>query len=489
MPGGINIFSDVSRKLIIVVGGYSSGTQLAPTLRGQGYSVIHIQPSKEVYPLLAMSYHPDDYCANIICEGDAPAQIAAAVAELRGELTKLGVQAERIPDIHVIAGSEVGVVVADEIAEALQSKTRNVYELRKARREKDAMQAALKAKDVRSIESIRTADFAEIEAWMAEKEVSFPIVIKPNASGGTDNVTVCRTAEQAKAALKSVLGSIDVENKKNDTALVQEYIAGEEFMVNTVSRDGVHYITDIVRSGKQMVDGSPAYAFNELLDPIADHKLYHDLTRYIEPALNALGLRNGAAHSEVRIDKKGPVLIETGARTMGAGIDRAAYSLALGYNHPSAAVDAYINPKQLPQYLIPPRNVHLHQHTLCIFMLSPVAGKVEQAPNISAFQKLREFFSVQMASMGCDLEKTTSLNNCPGIMTLLGPDKERLWQIYEMWRTAEPQIFAQMLIAPAAAPSIAGNPHMVYSQLPSVEAVAASAAASGQRSTIGRDCR
>lgn len=470
-----NVCSDASRKVIVVVGGYSSGVHLAPTLRGAGYSVIHIQPNENVYPALASSFKAHDYCANIVCKNDGPEQVTAALAELRIQLTKLGVQEKRIPDIHVIAGSEVGVVVADEIAEALKSKTRNVYEFRKARREKDAMQAALKTAAVRSIESIKTADFAKIEAWMSEKNVSFPIVIKPNASGGTDNVTLCQTKEEAKAALASVLGSIDVENKINDEALVQEYIDGEEFMVNTVSRDGVHYVTDIVRSGKKMVNGSPAYDFNELLDPIADEDLYQQLTAYIGPVLNALGLRNGAAHSEVRIDKKGPVLIETGARTMGAGIDRAAYSKALGYNHPSAAVDAYINPENLPLYLIPPRHVPVKQHTLCIFMLSPVAGKVQQAPNISAFQELPEYFSVQMASTDCELEATTSLNNCPGIMTLLGPDKKHLWEIYEMWRAAEPKIFEHMLTAPAQAPSLAENPHGMYNNPPSSSAEAATA--------------
>ena len=116
---------------------------------------------------------------------------------------------------------------------------------------------------------------------------------------------------------RQIMTSVDRYGKANTVVLAQEFLEGDEYFVNTVSRNGKHHIVDIWRYFKCRVPGGNfIYDYDEPMAPgDPDTKT---LELYTHQVLDALEIRNGAGHTEIMLTARGPVLVECAAR-MGGG--------------------------------------------------------------------------------------------------------------------------------------------------------------------------
>lgn len=94
------------------------------------------------------------------------------------------------------------------------------------------------------------SDKDEFESKMKEHNLSYPIVIKPPTSGGTDGVRLCYSFEAAQKVVDRNLNQENGEKHKNVSMMAQEFLNGEEYVVNTVSYDSNHKFSDIWRAHK-----------------------------------------------------------------------------------------------------------------------------------------------------------------------------------------------------------------------------------------------
>ena len=106
--------------------------------------------------------------------------------------------------------------------------------------------------------------FGEARAWLDTGEIAYPVVVKPLASGGTDGVSLCHDDAELKQGIATILSSITIFSEQNTTFQMQEYIDGDEFVVDTVSYNGRHYVTDFARyvKSKRSVN---AFIYDEAL--------------------------------------------------------------------------------------------------------------------------------------------------------------------------------------------------------------------------------
>jgi hypothetical protein len=263
-------------------------------------------------------------------------------------------------------------------------------------------------------------------------------VVKPVDSAGSDHVRFCTTAEQVRTACEAVLASANVFGSRNRTALVQETLAGPEYAVDTVSIDGGHLIADTWRHTKSRTpQGSPLFDFEEPAGPGgAEVAAVH---AYVLHALDALGIRNGAAHSEVIMTSRGPILIDPGARLGGRVLPWVAEKF-LGCSPVSLLAESIIRPDEalrlaggLPRsWPTPIRYVSLINRRAGTVLPSPQwAGVLESLPSALAV--------APAAGAGMELPATRDLATSPGFVYLSAADPAEVERDYRTIREWEQQ--------------------------------------------------
>lgn len=110
----------------------------------------------------------------------------------------------------------------------------------------------------------------------------------------------CSSPEQVRVAHENIMTSADRHGKANTVVLAQEFLDGDEYFVNTVSRDGRHHTVEIWRYYKiRLAGGNIIYDYDEPLapnDPVAK-----SVERYTRQVLDALEIRNWATHTDVMV--------------------------------------------------------------------------------------------------------------------------------------------------------------------------------------------
>ena len=97
---------------------------------------------------------------------------------------------------------------------------------------------------------------------------SFRAVVKPVDGAASEGVHICSSPAEVRSAFAELQGSTNVLGLENTQVLLQEYLKGEEFVVDTVSRSGVHKCVAIWKYDKRMYNGTPVVYFGKRLLPI-----------------------------------------------------------------------------------------------------------------------------------------------------------------------------------------------------------------------------
>ncbi|MBO0821274.1 MAG: EamA family transporter, partial [Nocardiopsaceae bacterium] len=218
-----------------VVDAYGAGRLLPAALRRHGVDYLHVRSQ---HPDTNLSYVPDDFPLEIEHRGD--------VGETAARLRDHGVT-------MVVAAAESGVLLANELSAALGTPG-NGTRRPEARRDKFAMHAAVRQAGLASADGIESPSAQAVLDWAVARG-RWPVVLKPVASAGTDNVIFCDSPEALLAAHDKISASTDRYGRENVTVLAQEFLDGEEHYVNTVSRDGVHQIIEVWHYYKRPVPG------------------------------------------------------------------------------------------------------------------------------------------------------------------------------------------------------------------------------------------
>lgn len=408
------------KKVFVVVDGYSTGRYLPKELMYRGRESLHVQSQTEIPSIFADSFNPSDYVRNLIHNGD----LEATLSELR-----------RYDVEHVIAGSESGVELADFLSESLNLLT-NGTRLSKARRDKFEMLEALRACGVRTVGYVKASRPYQVVEWARERRLS-RVVLKPLNSAGSDNVHICESESEIYTAFAQIVSRENKLGYVNKEVLAEEHLDGVEHVVNTVSREGAHYVAEIWRCEKRRVKGRSAHACIydvEKLLPF-DGEDQAQLVGYALGVLDALGIVHGPAHAEIMMTRAGPVLIEIGARLMG-GVNPPAFEACLGTNLVRLTLDAYLSPSSFLPLCGRPYTLQKTAYT--VFLISNVEGKIEAIPLVERVRRLESFFDISLSvRIGARIERTLDVFSMPGIVFLVHADSAVLERDYQTIRQLE----------------------------------------------------
>lgn len=310
---------------IAIVNAYSSANQLAPALLAHGARCVHVRSREQLLGLHEASFRPQDFEADFVFTGD----LGGLAAQLRSH----GVS-------QVIAGSEYGVELAESLAAAHGFPT-NDPATTALRRDKFAMIAALHAAGIPAARQALCRSRGDAESFAAP--VAGRTVVKPLASALNDGVFFCDGPEAAGAACAALLGRRSVYDTPIDAVVVQSYLDGEEFYLNTMSRDGVHRVAEIWRTTHVAANGVHNLLDSAILMP-ATGEIQERLREYAFACLDALGVTDSPAHLEIRMTREGPRLVELGARLVGGPLSRIA-RLVSDDSQIDAIARAYLDPE------------------------------------------------------------------------------------------------------------------------------------------------
>lgn len=410
----------VQAPTVVVVDGYSSGNLLAPALRAQGYGVVHVH-SEPNYPLppYKPTFREEDYDRDL---------------HFGGKFRELLDLVEGFSPLAVIAGTESGVSLADKLSAALGTPN-NGLSLSQARRDKFEMGEAIQKAGLRSPKQFRSDSLEEILGWVSSHG-RWPVVLKPLMSAGTEDVYICHNRKEVEMAFGNIYGKQNKMGILNDFVLVQEYIPGKEFAVNTVSSKGRHVVTDIWLYEKHEIKGGATVYDVDWLLPFEGEE-QAQLVPYAFRVLDALGLRHGSAHLEIKLPPDGgPVLIEMGARLYGGGFPALA-GQATGQSQVELSLMTYLNPERFPPAS---EGYRLRKHAAVLQLQSQGKGGRLSFRMLGGLRKLPGVSRVTFSfGEGDLLPRSKDLSTYVGAVELLHPDPEVLKKTIQTIREWEKQ--------------------------------------------------
>ena len=181
---------------------------------------------------------------------------------------------------------------------------------------------------------IPTPMFAKTDCINDEvKRMAYPLIVKPTDRSGSRSITKVYNENELNDAISRAVN--DSFEKK---AIVEEYISGDEYSFEAISYKGKHHFLTIT---KKYTTGEPNFIETGHMQPAdLSAETTENVKKMIFSALDALGIQNGASHSEFRISKNGDVrIIEIGARMGGDCIGSDLVWLSTGYDFLKMVID------------------------------------------------------------------------------------------------------------------------------------------------------
>jgi biotin carboxylase len=209
------------------------------------------------------------------------------------------------------------------------------------------MGEAVRKAGVRAVKQQMCTTEKDLTEFLSTFSTAYPLkcVVKPVQSAGTDDVYLCESPETALAAFRKIYGKINGLGLVNSSVLVQEFLEGKEYVIDKVSRDGIHKLVAIWEYDKRNINGANFVYFGMKLMRTDSEKM-QQMVAYADQVLNALGILQGPSHMEIMFCRDGPCLVEVGSRCHGGeGTWLPIVRECIGFSVVDVTLSAYLDGK------------------------------------------------------------------------------------------------------------------------------------------------
>lgn len=182
------------------------------------------------------------------------------------------------------------------------------------------------------------------ESDLANVKCKYPVILKPNDSGGSQGICKVESPDKLSEAYKYAIAY-----SRTSTAIVEEFVDGREFSVEYISHQGKHYFLQIT---DKITSGAPRFVEMQHHQP-ADipATVRTRIRQMVENALTAFKIENSASHTEIKWNSNDELfIIETGARMGGDYIASDLVRLSTGYDFVEGAIKLAIGRFEEPVF-------------------------------------------------------------------------------------------------------------------------------------------
>lgn len=157
------------------------------------------------------------------------------------------------------------------------------------------------------------------------KDLFFPVICKPRDNSGSRGVKLCRDVNELQECIDEAL-----DNSKLDTVLVEEFIEGREFSIESLHYDGK---SDVIQFTEKRTTEFP---YNVELGHKQPANLTDDERQQIRDIISKIAVcmnfENCPSHTELKVNDRGVFVIETSPRLGGDYITSTLTPLSTGIN-------------------------------------------------------------------------------------------------------------------------------------------------------------
>ncbi len=237
-------------------------------------------------------------------------------------------------------------------------------------------------------------DSSSVTLGKIEKQIGFPLVVKPAGLAASKHVTICYYREELEKSLRQVIMNLKrlyAERGREDApkVLVEQFMEGSMYSIDAYvnSRGFVYHCPPVfVRTG-MTIGFDDFFGYQRILPVKIKQYKIEQAERAVTEAIHALGLRNVTCHVELMRTEDGWKIIEVGPRV--GGYRHVMYQLSYGINH--LLNDTLI---RVPQKPVIKRRVKKTVTVLQFF--AKEEGILESISGLKLIRNLESFHSIDI---------------------------------------------------------------------------------------------
>ena len=156
-------------------------------------------------------------------------------------------------------------------------------------------------------------------------DFEYPVIIKPRDNSGSRGVKLCRSKEELDAAMSEAL-----EVSRLDCVLVEEFIEGQEYSIESIHHDGKSEVIQFTE--KKTTDFPYNVELGHKQPASLSEQQRADIRTIVSAIASCLKFERCASHTELKINNRGIFVIETSPRLGGDYITSELTPLSTGIN-------------------------------------------------------------------------------------------------------------------------------------------------------------
>ena len=321
------------KNKIVIAEPMSTAFNFLEDIRQKGYE-----------PVILESYIPEGYARRLMDEErkNKYARITYPITLLK-ENPDYAATLREVRDLDpllVLVGGEEGVVIGTRLADDL-GLTGNPFSNIPKMTRKSVMQQTLKEAGLRYIRGKEVSSWEDCLLFLEETGME-DVTLKHDHGVASVGVHLVHGKEELLAAFRQEKTAENMFGEDENPLLLQERIFGDEYVVNTVSRNGVPALTSMFRYHKKQTPSG--YIVYRGLEAVMElNRKETQLVEYAFRAVKALGITDGPVHGEYMIDENGPVLIEANCRVMGGSAPTGFLDKVFGHHETDVVLDSMLD--------------------------------------------------------------------------------------------------------------------------------------------------
>lgn len=263
-------------------------------------------------------------------------------------------------------------------------------------------------------------DILEVESTVRENNGTC-FILKPICGAGSSKVTKICGVMDAR-----LLFNRNIITKDDFPLIMEEFLEGKEFSVETFSIEGQHYIIGITEKIK---DSTSFIEYGHIFpDETLDIEQVREIEQFTKKVLNYINLKDGPSHTEIIYTKTGPRLIETHTRFGGDNIP-SLIKHSTGIDLPDAMFDLFIR-KKIPQFCYEPIS---YNKVTSIRYFQLKEGYLEDIYGVEEVRKLENVIDINIdISPGSYVTKDNDSFDRKGYVIICGESREQNEEVWKM---------------------------------------------------------